>query len=96
MSATRPVVWLKVVDQTVGLRQPNPATFTLELAPGHAVPDGLTEVPPVSSLRFQNSRNPPATNASEYVGKTYRVTAFGGSADYDLRWVAGTLTVVAV
>jgi hypothetical protein len=47
-------------------------------------------------LRFQYARNPPSTNSVEQVGSTYRVTAFGVNADnYDIRYLPGTLTVVA-
>ncbi|MFN8536513.1 MAG: hypothetical protein U0232_03415 [Thermomicrobiales bacterium] len=42
-------------------------------------------------LRFQYARNPPSTNATEKVGKTYRITAFGvTSSNYDIRYDPGT------
>jgi hypothetical protein len=45
-------------------------------------------------LRFQYARNPPSTNSTEKVGSKYRITAFGvNAANYDIRYVPGTLTV---
>ena len=50
----------------------------------------------LANLRFQYARNPPSTNATETVGKTYRITAFGvTSSNYDIRYDPGTMTVVA-
>lgn len=47
-------------------------------------------------VRFQYARNPPATNPNEKVGATYRMTAFGlSSPEYDVRYTAGILRVVA-
>ncbi|MFN8536194.1 MAG: Ig-like domain-containing protein [Thermomicrobiales bacterium] len=49
----------------------------------------------LANLRFQYARNPPSTNSVEKVGSTYRITAFGlSSANYDVRYLPGTLTVV--
>jgi len=112
LTITRPILWLKPTDRTVGLKQPNPpttppagclarATATsacwLELADGSTFAYGQSwSALDVSFLRFQYARNPPSTNATEHVGSTYRVTAFGvNAANYDLRYLPGTLTVVA-
>ncbi|MFN8516914.1 MAG: Ig-like domain repeat protein [Thermomicrobiales bacterium] len=60
------------------------------LAPG----DDWTKLN-LANLRFQYARNPPSTNSVEKVGSTYRITAFGlSSANYDVRYLPGTLTVV--
>jgi hypothetical protein len=106
----RKVLWLKPTDRTVGLRQPNPPTTPpagcvqqqtptsacwLELATGSsfAPGEGFASLN-LSALRCQYNRNPPATNASETVGKTYKITAFGASSmNYDIRYQQGTLTV---
>ena len=49
-----------------------------------------------AGLRFLYSRNYPHSNQTEYVGKTYRISAAGlGSANYDIRYQSGTLKVVA-
>jgi hypothetical protein len=108
----RRILWVKPIDRTVGLRQPNPPTTPpagclaqqtatsacwLELARGSAFVSGddwgdLS----LAQLRFTYNRNPPATNAAETVGKTYRITAFGvTSQNYDIRYDPGTLRVVA-
>jgi parallel beta-helix repeat protein len=108
----RRILWLKPADRSVGLRQPNPpttppanclasATATracwLELANGSTFVNGddwgdLN----LAQLRFTYNRNPPSTNASERVGTTYRITAFGvTNQNYDIRYLPGTLTVVA-
>jgi hypothetical protein len=112
LRVARKVLWVKAQDRTVGLRQPNPPTAPpvgcvaqqtatracwLELANGSTFVNGddwgdLS----LAQLRFTYNRNPPATNASERVGTTYRITAFGvTSQNYDIRYQPGTLTVVA-
>jgi hypothetical protein len=47
-------------------------------------------------VRFQYARNPPSTNSVEKVGSSYRMTAYGVNSDhYDVRYLAGTLKVIA-
>jgi hypothetical protein len=109
LQIARRILWIKPVDRTVGLRQPNPPTNPnvdpncpapsrcLELANGStfAPGEGFANVN-LANLRFQYNRNPPYTNATETVGKIYRITAFGAaSANYDIRYAPGNLTVVA-
>jgi probable HAF family extracellular repeat protein len=106
----RRILWVKPTDRTVGLKQPNPPTTPpagclasqtptsacwLDLARGSTLAPGDDWADlNLSQLRFSYNRNPPATNASEYVGKTYRITAFGVvSGNYDVRYDPGTLTV---
>jgi len=104
----RKVLWLKPVDRNVGLKQPNPPTdphldaancpapsYCLELARGSTFAPGQSwSALNLSVLRFQYARNPPSTNATEKVGKTYRITAFGvTSSNYDIRYDPGTMTV---
>ncbi|MFN8516817.1 MAG: Ig-like domain repeat protein [Thermomicrobiales bacterium] len=103
----RRVLWVKPVDRTVGLKQPNPPTTPpagcaptgcwLALSRGSTFAPGESWASlNLAGLRFQYSRNPPGTNATERVGSTYRITAFGlSSTNYDIRYDPGTLTVVA-
>ncbi|MFN8542082.1 MAG: hypothetical protein U0232_31985 [Thermomicrobiales bacterium] len=106
----RRILWVKPIDRNVVLRQPNPPTdphldpancpapsYCLELARGSTFGVGNDwSTLNTTVLRFQYARNPPSTNATEYVGKTYRITAFGiSSANYDIRYDPGTMTVVA-
>ncbi|MFN8542537.1 MAG: MBG domain-containing protein, partial [Thermomicrobiales bacterium] len=105
----RRVLWIKPTDRTVGLKQPNPPadahgdpaclapSYCLELTRGSTFVAGQSwSALNLTNLRFQYARNPPSTNATEYVGKTYRMTAFGAiSSNYDLRYDPGTMTVVA-
>ncbi|MFN8541130.1 MAG: Ig-like domain repeat protein [Thermomicrobiales bacterium] len=111
LTVARKVLWLKASDQTVGLNQPNPptappanclASATATAACGVQLSNGSGFVYGQSwsalnmtNLRFQYARNPPSTNATEFVGKTYRITAFGvSSGNYDIRYEQGTMTVV--
>ncbi len=89
----RRILWVKASDRTVGLKQPNPPTTPpagcvaqqtatsacwVELARGSSFVNGDDWADlGLTTLRFQYARNPPSTNATEYVGKTYRITAFG-------------------
>ncbi|MFN8540261.1 MAG: hypothetical protein U0232_22640 [Thermomicrobiales bacterium] len=105
----RRVLWVKPVDRTVVLKQPNPPTnphqdascaapnWCIELANGSAFAPGETFANlDLSLLRFQYARNPPSTNSIEKVGSTYRVTAFGVNVkNYDIRYLPGTMKVVA-
>ena len=94
---TRPIIWVQPTPQTVILHQPNPVLTVDDLAvvegtldPGDALADYA------ANLRFTTSRNYPASNASETVGKVYKVSATGlNVAKYDFRYKQGTLTVVA-
>ncbi|MFN8536153.1 MAG: Ig-like domain repeat protein [Thermomicrobiales bacterium] len=109
LTVGRKVLWVKPTDRTVKLKQANPATdphgdpacpapnYCLQLTRDSSFAYGQSwSALNLSVLRFSYSRNPPSTNATEYVGKTYRVTAFGAtSGNYDLRYEAGTMTVVA-
>jgi hypothetical protein len=106
----RKILWLKPIDREVGLHQPNPPTTPpagclaqatptsacwLELAEGSAFAYGQSWAAlNLALLRFQYERNPPSTNSIEYVGKTYRITAFGVNAsNYEIRYLPGTMTV---
>jgi hypothetical protein len=110
LQVKRRILWVKPVDRTVGLHQPNPPTTPpagclaaqtptsacwLELATGSSFAPGDDWFDlNLSVLRFQYERNPPSTNSIEYVGKTYRMTAFGvTSANYEIRYKPGTMTV---
>jgi probable HAF family extracellular repeat protein len=110
LTIARRILWLKPTDRTVGLRQPNPPTTPpanclavqtptsacwLELTNGSTFAPGDTwSSLTLAQLRFTYNRNPPATNASETIGKQYRSTAFGAtSQNYDIRYQPGTLTV---
>ncbi len=107
----RHVIWVKAIDRTVGFKQPNPtqtppagclaqATATaacwLELANGTGFVYGQSWANlNLTNLRFTYSRNYPNSNASEYVGKTYKISAVGIlSTNYDVRYQQGTLTVI--
>ncbi len=107
----RQILWVKAIDRAVGLRQPNPlstppancvaqatptAACWLELANGTGFVYGQSWANlSLTNLRFTYSRNYPNSNASEYVGKTYKISATGAtSANYDIRYQQGTLTVV--
>jgi hypothetical protein len=111
LQVKRRILYVKPTNRTVGLKQPNPPTTPpanclasqtptsacwIELANGTSFAYGQSwSALNLANLRFQYSRNPPSTNASEYVGKTYRMTAFGvSSPNYDIRYQEGTLTVV--
>ncbi|MFN8540262.1 MAG: Ig-like domain repeat protein [Thermomicrobiales bacterium] len=110
LTVARKVLWLKPTDRTVALRAANPATdphgdpacpapsYCLELTRSSGFAYGQSWAAlSLASLRFQYARNPPSTNATEYVGKTYRITAFGvSSSNYDIRYDPGTMTVVGV
>lgn len=93
----RPIVWVKPADQTVALHQPNPVlgvddleTTSGELEPGETLTDYA------ANLRFTFSRNYPNSNASETIGKQYRVSATGlNVGKYDFRYSIGKLTVIA-
>ncbi len=92
----RRILWVKPVDQTVKLKQPNPTGCTLELANGSAFANGddFGDLN-LSNLRCTTSRNYPSSNASETVGKQYKLSATGVlSTNYDIRYQQGTLTVV--
>jgi hypothetical protein len=107
LTIKRRLLWIKPADRTVGLHQPNPPTSPqndpacpapsrcLELANGSSFAYGQSwSALDLTLLRFQYERNPPHTNATEYVGKTYRITAFGVNAmNYDIRYKPGTMTV---
>ena len=68
----------------------------LQLTPGAAFVNGddwgdLN----LANLRFTYSRNYPSSNTTETVGKVYKISATGfSSANYDLRFQQGNLTVV--
>ena len=96
LRVARARLMVKPVDQTVGLRQPNPASGTLELADGSSfVGDDTWDDLDLTRLRFLYSRNYPHSNPSERVGKTYRISAAGvSSPNYDIRYQSGVLTVV--
>lgn len=94
---TRPIVLLQPKRTEVAFQQPNP-TFTvadLEIVSGALNPgDSLDNYD--TALRFTTSRNYPYSNASEYVGQTYKISATGmASAIYDFRYKIGQLVVVA-
>ncbi len=93
----RRILWVKPVDQTVKLKQPNPTGCVLELANGSAFAPGDSFASlNLTNLRYTTSRNYPSSNAAETVGKTYKLAASGvSSTNYDLRFQQGTLTVVA-
>lgn len=93
----RPIIWVKPADQVVPLHQPNPVlgVADLEIVSGE-LGEGDTLADFAANLRFTFSRNYPASNASETVGKTYRISAVGlNVAGYDFRYQIGKLTVVA-
>ncbi|MFN8541128.1 MAG: MBG domain-containing protein [Thermomicrobiales bacterium] len=108
LQITRRIIWVKPVDRTVRLKQANPSTdphgdpacpapsYCIQLTRNSSFAYGQSwSNLNLSVLRFQYARNPPSTNATEYVGKTYRMTAFGvTSGNYDIRYDPGTLTVV--
>jgi hypothetical protein len=108
LTVARKILWVKPQDRTVGLHQPNPPTSP-HGDPACPAPNRCLQITNGSSfaygqswsdlnltqLRFQYNRNPPATNASETVGKVYKITAFGvASTNYDIRYQQGNLTVV--
>ncbi len=92
----RAILWVKPVDLTVKLKQPNPTGCTLQLANGSTfVADDDWSDLNLTNLRCTNSRNYPNSNSSETVGKTYKISATGATAkNYDIRYQQGTLTVV--
>ncbi len=107
----RRILTIKATDRTVGLGQPNPlatppanclasATATsacwLQLANGSTFVYGQSwSALNLANLRFTYSRNYPSSNASETVGKTYKISVTGIlSTNYDVRYQQGTLTVV--
>lgn len=98
MSVTaRPVVWLQPKPQSVVLHQPNPVLGPddLQVVDGELL-DGDDLAVVAAKVRYTFSRNYPASNASETIGKTYKISAAGVvSAKYDIRYKIGTLTVVA-
>lgn len=66
-----------------------------EMNPGDTLGSVFGKQTANCGIRFQFARNPPATDATEKVGTTYRMTAFGFShPSYDVRYVAGVLRVV--
>ncbi len=96
LTVARRILWVKPVDQTVKLKQPNPTGCTLQLANGSAFlpSDGWGSMN-TSNVRCTSSRNYPSSNASETVGKTYKISATGVlSTNYDIRYQQGTLTVI--
>lgn len=109
LQVARRVLWIKPIDRTVKLKQPNPPTdprqdpacpaptYCLALTRDSSFAYGQSwSALNLSALRSQFSRNPPSTNATEFVGKTYRITAFGvTSSNYDIRYDPGTMTVIA-
>jgi hypothetical protein len=111
LQVRRRIIWVKPVDRTVVLKAANPPGNP-NLDPACPAPSRCLELSPtrgssfapgesfanlnLAQLRFTYNRNPPMTNATEFVGKTYRITAFGAiSSNYDIRYDPGTLTVVA-
>jgi hypothetical protein len=97
----RKVLWVKPMNREVGLQQPNPPTTPtaacwLQLADGSSFAYGQSwSALNLTQLRFTYNRNPPVANASEFVGKTYIITAIGViSSNYDIRYQEATLTVV--
>ncbi len=111
LSIQRRMLWVQAVDRTVGLYQPNPSTTPpanclasatatsvcwLQLANGSSFVYGQSwSALNLANLRFTYSRNYPSSNASETVGKTYKISATGVfSTNYDIRYQQGTLTVV--
>lgn len=108
----RHILWVKPVDATVPLHAANPPTVLTDLASQlELAEDQVGDLSAFKEgddwsvfaddvqggrVRFQFNRNPPSTNATESIGKSYRVTVFGLSdAAYDVRYRPGTLTVVA-
>ena len=111
LTIQRRMLLVQAVDRTVGLYQPNPSTTPpancrasatatsacwLQLANGSSFVYGQSwSALNLANLRFTYSRNYPSSNASETVGKTYKISATGfSSTNYDLRFQQGTLTVV--
>ncbi len=77
----RRILWVKPVDQTVKLKQPNPTSCTLQLTNGSAFVygDDFGDLN-LTNLRCVYSRNYPNSNASETVGKVYKISATGATA----------------
>ncbi|MFN8536777.1 MAG: hypothetical protein U0232_04805 [Thermomicrobiales bacterium] len=113
LTVQRRILWVKPVDRTVQLKKANPPTDPHQDPANCAAPSWCLELSAsrgssfapgesfanlnLANLRFQYARNPPSTNAAEYVGKTYRITAAGvNNANYDIRYDPGTMTVVPV
>lgn len=97
LAAMRPIVWVRPKPTTVPLHQPNPVLTVddLQITSGTLAP-GDTLADFAANLRFTFSRNYPVSNASETVGKTYKVSATGlNVGKYDFRYQQGVLTVVS-
>ncbi len=93
---TRRILWVKAIDRTVGLLQPNPpgtppagclaaatptAACWLELANGSTFVNGQSwSALNLANLRFTYSRNYPSSNAAETVGKQYKISATGATS----------------
>lgn len=97
LTVARRILWVKPQDQQVVLGQPNPTTCTLVLTNGSqfAPGDGWASIN-TKNLRCVYSRNYPYSTPGETVGTKYKISAIGAvSANYDVRYQIGTLTVVA-
>lgn len=93
----RPIVWLQPKPQNVVFREPNPVLGPddLEVVEGE-LQDGDDLAVIAEKVRYTFSRNYPYSNASETIGKKYKISATGVvSSKYDFRYKVGTLTVIA-
>lgn len=104
MSA-RTIVWIRPKDRNwpnQSLRNPKngyqEGEMLAEFASSNNFADASTTPPAglgTAMARFQFSRNPPATNATEKIGSSYRMTCFGFSGTgFDCRYAPGTLHIV--